>query len=667
MADAGSAGPGREEPCPPDERRIATILDNISDAFYTLDREWRFTFINREAERLIMRPREQLLGKSVWEEFPYLRGMKLEDEYRRAVREQRKVEFEDYFPPIGRWVSVHAYPSEEGLSVYSHDVTERHRAEEALRASESRYRALFDHNLDAVLLADREGHIYAANPAATRLFGYSEEELRRLGRQGITDPTDPRLERWLEERERSGTLRGELTMVRADGSRFPAEVSSVLYTDEAGTEWSSVMIRDISESKRAEEVQHFLAESGRALVSILDYEEALKTLAHLVVPERADCCFIDVLGRGGDLRRAAVVYRDPELEEKLRHSQCFFALPGGAAGVQHAFDTGQPQLISEVTDPWLQTVSPDPECLALARELRPRSIMILPLIARGQRLGVLTMATTTSGRSYDQTDLAIATDLARRAALAVDNARLYQESLQASRLRDDVLAAVSHDLRNPLHTISLSVGLLLEFLPPDGGEFEKMARHQLEIILRSTDRANRLIQDLLDVATIEEGRFAVNTRAEATLALVKEAVELHRALADEHSLTLVDELPESLPPILADHDRLLQVFSNLIGNAIKFTPEGGRITVRAGVEDGVVRFSVADTGPGIRKEDFPVLFAPFWQAVKGAKGGVGLGLPIAKGIVEAHGGRIWAESTLGQGSTFYFTIPVAARRKGDEH
>ncbi len=512
---------------------------------------------------------------------------------------------------------------------------------------EARYRALFNTSLAAVLLIDSTGRIVMANAAATEMLGRSIEELHELPPQGIIDSSDPRLPIALQERRRTGRYRGELTLSRGDGTSFPAEIAWATFTDETGGIWNSVIIRDITDEKRTGAIQRFLVESGRALVTILEYDELTHTLARLVVPRLADFSAVDLIGDKGASRRAAVAHHNPELEKALLGVPCVFKPPE------------TPELIAEVSDAWLRDTIRDPECLAAVRRLAPRSIMILPLIARGQALGTLTLYSTRPDRLYDKTDLSAAESLANHAALAIDNARHYHESRQATQIRDEVLAVVSHDLRNPLHTISLSAGLLAEILPSDG-EQARTARHQIEIIQRSTERANHLIRDLLDVATMQTSGIPLQRAATASLPLLREVVDLHRPLANEAAIELELAAPEALPPIYADHDRILQVFGNLIGNAIKFTRSGGHVTVHAALADDMIRFAVTDTGPGIPEEDFPHLFDPFWQAIKGAKGGVGLGLPIARGIVEAHAGKIWVESEVGRGTTIFFTIPTPA-------
>jgi signal transduction histidine kinase len=197
--------------------------------------------------------------------------------------------------------------------------------------------------------------------------------------------------------------------------------------------------------------------------------------------------------------------------------------------------------------------------------------------------------------------------------------------------------------------------LLLEIGSPE----RTAERKQLDIMRRAAERMNRLIQDLLDVRRIETGRLVVEPRAAGVNALVEEAVEMLRPLATAASLDLTSEVPADLPPVLADGGRILQVLSNLVGNAIKFTPAGGRITLSASRVDDEVRFSIADSGPGIAADQLPHVFGQFWQGNHADRRGVGLGLAIAKGIVEAHRGRIWVESQLGEGSRFYFTLPIA--------
>jgi signal transduction histidine kinase len=229
--------------------------------------------------------------------------------------------------------------------------------------------------------------------------------------------------------------------------------------------------------------------------------------------------------------------------------------------------------------------------------------------------------------------------------------RMYDEARQAIDAREEVLKIVSHDLRNPLNTISMSAGLMLEVDVP-----QEQRIKQLAMIKRAGERMNRLIQDLLDVAKLEAGRLGIDPRPIDVAPLIGEALDMLRPIASEKSIRLDVVVADRLPTISADAGRVLQVLSNLVGNAVKFTPAGGRVTIRVEAVAGSVRFCVADTGPGIPPEQLPHIFGRFWQADRSDRRGIGLGLAIAKGIVEAHGGRISVESRVGEGTSFYFTL-----------
>lgn len=226
---------------------------------------------------------------------------------------------------------------------------------------------------------------------------------------------------------------------------------------------------------------------------------------------------------------------------------------------------------------------------------------------------------------------------------------------RATQLRDETLAVVAHELRDPLHTIAVGLETMLKLQPPGDGR----AARQLAVMQRTVRRMNRLILDLLDVTRIEAGNLVVAQEHVQVQPLLNEVLELFDAPARQRSISLTYHAPQAVPCVIGERDRLLRVLSNLIGNAVKFTPARGRIRVHARLIEEALHFSVEDTGPGIPSETIPQLFDRFWQANRTGRVGIGLGLPIAKAIVEAHGGRIWAESVPGRGTTFHFTVPCA--------
>jgi signal transduction histidine kinase len=245
--------------------------------------------------------------------------------------------------------------------------------------------------------------------------------------------------------------------------------------------------------------------------------------------------------------------------------------------------------------------------------------------------------------------------LLRARSLSLCLRQRAEEAEQAARTRDEVLAMVAHDLRNPLNVVLSSGSFLLDTL--DG--LEPRAREQLELIQRAVTQMNRLTQDLLEVAGMEAGNISVEPRAEPAERLLRSACTTMQRVASARRIELACDIGSDLPLVCADRDRIDQVLGNLIGNAVRFTPRGGRVRLAAERDGAQVRFSVADTGRGIDPADLPHVFDRFWQAQRSRDGGAGLGLAIARGIVAAHGGEMWVESEPGSGSTFYFTLPTA--------
>ena len=404
----------------------------------------------------------------------------------------------------------------------------------------------------------------------------------------------------------------------------------------------------------------FLAQAGAILDRSLEYKETLTNVVRLVVPRIADYAAVSLLADDGTLTWAYSAHCDPTKDALVGRLQAYQPqLSVENDPTAEALRSGETQVIEVVDDASLRSVARDGTHLSLLRQLAPTSVIILRLAARDRVLGSLLLATTRdSERRYTDRDVAIANEVGRRAALAVERAILFRAAEQAGRARQEVVAVVSHDLKNPLTTIQLAVSFLLEELVPDDPAHQR-EREQLRAIHRSAERMHRLIHDLLDVAEIEAGQLTVTRSSLAIEVLVTDALELLRPLAAAKRISLVTMLPPALPPVAADRERVLQVFSNLGGNALKFTPEDGRVEIRATGRDTVVEFAVRDTGPGITSEELPHVFDRFWQRSKAGRAGVGLGLAIAQGIVEAHGGRISVESNPGGGSSFMFTLPVA--------
>ena len=400
------------------------------------------------------------------------------------------------------------------------------------------------------------------------------------------------------------------------------------------------------EAEAGERRMRFLADASRMLSASWDYRSAWENTARLAVPEIADYCFIDIQ-EGKSLRRIALLSPDcaPEVTEQ------------GVKGML----TAVAKHVLETRRPILHPGGPDDFQLQEERVKNSpipfESFICVPLRINEHALGTLTFVSSRPGHLYRQSDLVLLEDLARRAVVAFENAQQYAGALQAIRSRDDVLNAVSHDLKGPLTVVLGFVKMFLAKAKPD--ESLICDRQQVEAIYRQSTQMNSLIEDLLDTAKIEARHLYVERKPCAVGPLINEAMDLPRVLAESKGLELKSQVSSDLPGVFVDRHRILQVFANLIGNAIKFTAPGGTIIVRAEkFDEDDIQFSIEDTGPGIDEEETPHLFDRFWQARKTARQGTGLGLFIVKGIVEGHGGMIWVKSQLGVGSRFYFTLPV---------
>jgi signal transduction histidine kinase len=360
---------------------------------------------------------------------------------------------------------------------------------------------------------------------------------------------------------------------------------------------------------------------------------------------------VDLL-EGRVLHRVAVAHADPSRDHLLGGGQRRELDGGDRDPLVRVIASASPLLVSD-PDEALRIVAVEPRGNSVA-DLRPHSTLAVPIRVHSDALGVLVLALGQAGRAVVPFNLWIAEDLAYRIAFAVENHHLFQKAQQAIRAREEILALVSHDLRSPLSAIAMTTELLADA----STQPEAVQRRWAELIKRSVAGMTHLIDDLLDAASIDRGGFSIVPAPVTAEALVAEACEMLSPMAARKELDLSGGVDPAAGAVLADGQQIVRVLSNLIGNAIKFTPAGGSIRVTAEPSAEGIRFTVADTGPGIPTDQVPHVFDRYWRAESGGTRGAGLGLAIAKGIVEMHAGRIWVETEPGTGTRLCFTLPA---------
>jgi PAS domain S-box-containing protein len=534
-------------------------------------------------------------------------------------------------------------------------------AEPAVRRSAHLFAQAFKVNPAAITITRlADGRFIDVNDRFLELLGYSSEEVigHTSHELGVWAYPDER-RRVVKMLTRQGVVRDADVHFRAKNGDILIGRTGLVFIDIDGEACALTVVQDVTRQLWTEQTQQFLIEASTVLAGSLNYETVLAELVRLAVAHLADWCAVDVYEEDGSIRRFVMPQPELSLDDQDRVLERHSAeIAETAAGPSHVLDTGRSEMMPEVSESFLQAVVQDPRQIEVLGVKGARSAMVVPLKARGRLLGAISFVTAGSGRRFRQSDLGLAEDLARRAALALDNALLYREAQQALQARDAFLSVAAHELKTPTTLILAHADLLQRRAERDATTNNRDLR-SLRTLRAQTHRLNRLIQAVLDVSRLQGGALVLDRQAIDLVDLARGVVEEFSVLATSHTLSFAAP-PE---PQIVDGDtlRLEQVLQNLVQNAVKYSPQGSTIWVKVARRAGEVVVSVRDQGIGVPASVVPELFRPFYRArnVDPDIGGLGIGLYVVKEIVTLHGGSVQVASSEGEGSTFSVRLPLS--------
>ncbi len=529
-----------------------------------------------------------------------------------------------------------------------------------LEESSARYADLYDFAPVAYLTLDGAGKILEANLTAATLFRTERSLL--IGR-GLSTLVRAESRQRLREHiqtclDRVVPVSHEIEIGPRGRSVVPTQITSTPIIGPQGhVIGCKTTLTDVSVLKRAQEVLRFLGEASSILASSFDYPSTGAEVIRRAVPLIADVAILDIFDPSGLLQRIEVAHGESRRTRLSAAARMARPPHGPRTPIAWVVANRKPLLLADCKPSAVTADADGFKHESFICACSPRSLLYVPVASRGQVLGVLSLAMTDSGRHFGSDEATSTTDLANRIALAVENARLYADATRAVKAREDVLSFVSHDLKNPLMAILLTTQMLLGSAPANE---RRQGWTQIERIRRGVQQMRHMVEDLLDVASIDAGRLSMQFGAHPVQGVVEDALDLLKPLADDKAIVLRTDVECSDANLRCDRDRLVQVLFNLVGNALKFTPPDGEVVVAAKLAGDCAVVSVRDNGPGIARELVPRLFQRYVQDRRTARRGRGLGLYICRGIVLAHGGTIWVDTAVGRGSTFFFTVPLAA-------
>ena len=644
------------------EERFRLLVESVPDyAIYMLSADGRVASWNMGAERLKGYTGDEILGEPYSRFFPpeaIAAGVPTRI-LQQAAAEGRVHEEGQRLRKDGTrfWADIVVTALRDpdgnlrGFSKLTRDITAR----KALEAEHDRALDAIEHG-DAFFLLDSEFRFQLVNQAQERLTRTRREDT--LGRRFwdvFPAAADPEGKFWQEYHR---VLRDRVS-VRFEAYYAPLNLWTDVSAYPSRDGGIAVFFRDITARRRVEAIRNFFLEAGTLLSESLDVATPLQHLARLVVRYLADYCIVDLVDEEGQLRRVQAVARDDAKQELMRQTLPYSPRNGSGSPVQQAFERGEITVVPEIGPEWLDASARDETHRAVLDALGPRSAVLVPLEARGRKLGIINIVWAQPGRALPE-DVEVARAVAERASVAIDNVRLYQHAQEAIRARDQLWGVARHELRTPLSSLGLQLQLAERLAQQQPGGEDAISRvlPKIQAARRQVERLSNLISELLDTTRAQAGRLELKCEEVDLPALVRELAERHRQEAAHAGSTLHVSAPARLTGYW-DRSRLEQVVVNLLTNAIKYG-EGKSIHVSVKqLDTAAACLEVRDEGMGIEPESLERIFQPFERTREARKrGGLGLGLFIVRQLVEAHGGTIQVDSRPGRGSTFTVELPL---------
>lgn len=642
------------------------VVETAAEGVWVLDAETRTTYVNGRMASMLGYQPEEMVGRMLFDFADEEGGRLLRENLARrraGLHDQYDFRFKHR---DGRdvWTIVNAAPLQDAQGNFAAsfamitDVTERRREHDALERSEARYRSLAEHTPALITLSNAEGEIMFCNQRLLEYSGLTMEQVFGGAWRDLLHPNDMAVhgDEWAREIAARRALEGEVRVRRYDGTyRWHFGRLAPVFDDQGGvTMWIGAHV-DIDDRKRLELTRELLSEVGEALNATLDYEETLASVVRCLVPKFADFAAVYTLAEDGTINRTASSSANAELITQYNIN------PAGSRGVPRVLRTGQSELYESVDDDLLAEVATSEEHLQALRATGFTSSIIVPVPSRSGLLGAISLSTTTSGRRYGRQELTLSQEIARRAGLAIENARLFQDAQvtleelrRANAAKDEFLGLVSHELKTPITTIFGNA----EVLRRRGGNLDaETLSTALDDMGREAERLHRIVDNLLVLARLERGNHIA---AEPILLrrVAERLIEEHLQRFPMRRIELNATAP--LTPVAGEEIYVEQVLRNLISNAEKYSPWDRRIEIAISRDGNELLCSVLDLGAGFSEDEAEKIFTPFYRSPRtsASVSGVGIGLAVCKRLIEVQNGRVWARSRPEGGADIGFALPI---------